>query len=50
MIGARGHLHQDQGRQHDSTTWMDTGEAVTWAGVRSPEAVDTKQYALIRAN
>lgn len=30
------------------TSWLVTGEAVTWDGVRPPEGVDTKQYALIR--
>lgn len=29
-------------------SWLVTGEAVTWDGVRPPEGVDTKQYALIR--
>lgn len=31
-----------------ATTWLVAGEAVTWDGVRPPEGVDTKQYALIR--
>jgi hypothetical protein len=30
------------------TSWLVTGEAVTWDGVRPPEGVDAKQYALIR--
>jgi hypothetical protein len=30
------------------TSWLVTGEAVTWDGVRPPEGVDTKQYALVR--
>lgn len=30
------------------TSWLVAGEAVTWDGVRPPEGVDTKQYALIR--
>lgn len=30
------------------TSWLVTGEAVTWDGVRPPEGVDTKQYAVIR--
>ncbi len=30
------------------TSWLVTGEAVTWEGVRPPEGVDAKQYALIR--
>ena len=32
------------------TSWLVTGEAVTWDGIRPPEGVDTKQYALIREN
>lgn len=31
-----------------TTTWLVAGEAVSWDGVRPPEGVDTKQYALIR--
>lgn len=30
------------------TTWLVAGEAVTWDGVRPPEGVDAKQYALIK--
>ncbi len=30
------------------TSWLVTGEAITWQGVRPPEGVDAKQYALVR--
>lgn len=32
----------------DKRSWLVTGEAVTWEGVRPPEGVDARGYALIR--